>query len=43
VRVKLHGGKGNLCGKIEEFLQLVFGTTRETKVLEFEGRHSGHV
>jgi len=21
----LHGGKGNSCGKIEEFLQLVFG------------------
>jgi hypothetical protein len=39
----LHGGKGNSYGKRGEFLHAFFGIARETRVIEFEGFHSGNV
>jgi hypothetical protein len=44
VRVKQAWEKKEIhIGKREQFLQLVFGTARECRVLELGGSHSGHV
>jgi hypothetical protein len=39
----MHGKKGNSNGMVGRFLHVVFGTTRECRVSELEGNHSGHV
>jgi hypothetical protein len=43
VKVKLHGEEGNLYGEGKEFLNAIYGTTRDCRVLEIEGSHNGHV
>jgi hypothetical protein len=40
---QLAWGKRKFVWEKREFLHAIFGTTRECRVLELEGSHSGHV